>query len=292
MSNSSRAFVLDPRTLLLGEFEALVIGRLRNNYFNRDSETELHPKHKEESNLEAAVAMDDERLRQVRSVEAKLQDIVNHSRTEDNQLDWSKLTAQIREELPFFDGRVIEDCVKQIFDNPSVAMDLQSLQQLKEKGKLIFVFGNENGPIEEQVNLMIKAELLKTGAGEKKPEEIGISNLFLKDAVRDNNVLIINSKEHGGAGRPEKVTRVTDVLDGMKADTIVVDRELGLLIKVKDGSRDKRLKEGKRLFRIGPENSQTIPYGITRANSLAQFLIRPNQPEGQPKPPAGINSAK
>lgn len=290
------AFVLDPRTLLSKDFEALVIDQLRRTYFDRTSETERHPTHPEESKDEEARAMDSQRLEKVRETGAMLSTFVKESMTVDGLVDWSKLTTMIRQKLPLFDSRVIDASIMDVFKNPSKIMDLASLKQLKEKGKLIFVFGNESGPVEEQINLMIKRELLKTEKGENKPEEIGIGNLSLKDAIKDNEVLIIDTKERGSAGRAEKVTRVTDVLEGLgqkgiKPNTIVVDTELSLLATVKDRSKDQRLKEGKRLFRIGPENSQTIPYGITRADSLAQFLISPNRPEGQ-APAIGINQAK
>jgi hypothetical protein len=270
--NPQKAFVLDPRTLLAKDFDERVVQKLQDTYFNRASETQRHPAHPEESNEEGAKAMDSQRLEKVQVTDAILSTLVKESMTVDGLVDWAKLTASIRQKLPLFDSRVIEASIMDVFKDPPKIMDLVSLKELKEKGKLIFVFGNESGPVEEQVNLMIKRELLKIEKGEKKPEEIGIKNLFLKDAIKDNEVLIIDTKERGSAGRAEKVTRVTDVLEelkqkGMGNDTIVVDKELSLLATVKDNSKDRRLKEGKRLFRIGPENSQIVPYGLTRADS-------------------------
>lgn len=284
---TKKAFVLDPRALLLQDFEAKVIDRLRSSYFNRASETKSHPKYLDEYKEEDARALDHQRLDKVITTNLILDVLLEQSRTEDGQLDWAKLTRAIRKKLPLFDGSVIQDCVREVFiSSKTPLLDLDSLRQLEEKGKIVFILGNESGPVEELVNERIKEKLLKAHAnGKVKIEEIGVRNLFLRDAVHDNDVLFIKTGEHGNANRPEKVLKVTEVLSGLKSDISdisVVDTELGVLQRVKEGSGNKKLKGGvNSLFKIGPGTSQTMPYGIKMANSLKELLLMPRQPEGQ-----------
>lgn len=281
--NSQKAFVLDPRTLLAKDFDERVVQKLQDTYFNRASETERYPSHPEESNEHAAQVMDAARLSRVNATGFALNDIVKQSMTEDGRLDWVKLTSRIREKLPLFDGSVIQDCISEVFKSGPFLLDLGSLKQLEKKGKIVFILGNENGPAEELVNVHIRQEIQKVHAKEKvKMEEIGINNLFLKDVVRDNDVLFIKTGEHGNANRPDKVLKVAEVLSGLKSDISVVDTELKVLQRVKEGSKNTQLREGTNsLFKIGPDTSQTMPFGIKRANSLRELLLMPRQPEGQ-----------
>lgn len=282
--NPQKAFVLDPRTLLAKDFDERVVQKLQDTYFNRASETQRHPTHPEESKVDEAVALDEKRLSLITETGRTLNELVKQSTSEDGRLDWVKLTKRIREKIPLFDGSVVQDCVKEVFrSSETPLLDLDSLRQLEEKGKIIFILGNENGPAEELVNTHIRQEIQKVHANEKvKMEEIGINHWLLKDAVRDNGVLFIKTGEHGNANRPDKVLKVAEVLSGLKLDPVVVDTELKVLGKVKEGSTNKKLREGTNsLFIIGPDTRQIIPYGIRRAESLKQFLIKPPQQEGQ-----------